>query len=66
MNKFNDLIEKLQNEELTPKKVRVELELDAAAVQKIENLAEQDIKSLLEAEINNVEAFIDIMGYNNW
>ena len=48
------------------KKIKVVLELDAKAVKKIEELAEADIKSLLEDEINNVDAFIDVMGYDNW
>ena len=48
------------------KKIKVVLELDAKAVKKIEKLAEADIKSLLEDEINNVDAFIDVMGYDNW
>ena len=48
------------------KKIKVVLELDAKAVKKIEQLAEADIKSLLEDEINNVDAFIDVMGYDNW
>lgn len=48
------------------KKIKIELELDAKAVRKIEKLAEQDIKTLLEDEINNVDAFIDTMGYDNW
>jgi 5-bromo-4-chloroindolyl phosphate hydrolysis protein len=47
------------------KKIKIVLELDAAAVLKIEKLVEQDIKTLLEDEVNNVDAFIDVMGYDN-
>jgi 5-bromo-4-chloroindolyl phosphate hydrolysis protein len=47
------------------KKMKIVLELDAAAVLKIEKLVEQDIKTLLEDEVNNVDAFIDVMGYDN-
>jgi hypothetical protein len=48
------------------KKIKIELELDAIAVGKIEAAAEQDIKSLLEQEINKVDVFLEMMGYDNW
>jgi len=49
------------------KTIKVELELSAAAVKKIEALAEEDIKSILEDEINlHPNAFIEMMGYDNW
>lgn len=66
MKEFENTIESILGEAMIPKKVKVVLELNAAAVKKIERLAEQDIKSLLEDEINNVDAFIDTMGYDNW
>ncbi len=49
------------------KKITITLELDAIAVGKIEAAAEGDIASLLESEINeNPDAFIEMMGYDNW
>ena len=49
------------------KKVTVTLELSVAAVKKIERLAEQNIKELLENEINNsTDTFIEMMGYDNY
>jgi hypothetical protein len=49
------------------KKIKITLELDAIAVGKIEAAAEGDIQSLLESEINeNPDAFIEMMGYDNW
>jgi len=51
----------------TPSTVTVQLVLNAKMVKKIEKLAESDIKSLLEKEINeNGEVFIEAMGYDNW
>lgn len=61
--KFDEILE--QN--LAPSRVRVMLELNLDAVRHIEKLAEEDIKPLLEREINeNTEAFIEMMGYDNW
>ena len=49
------------------KKIKIELELDAAAVKKIEKLNEVSLKQLLESEINeNVDVFIEMMGYDNY
>ena len=48
-------------------KIKIELELDAKVVRKIERLTEDDMKSLLEDEINNnPDAFIEMMGYDNY
>jgi hypothetical protein len=61
--KFDKILE--QNS--APTMVRVTLELSLDAVRQIEQLAESDIKPLLEKEINhNTEAFIEMMGYDNW
>jgi len=50
-----------------PSTVKVELILSAKIVRKIEELSETNIKSLLEKEINeNGEAFIEMMGYDNF
>lgn len=48
--------------------VKIELELSRSAVERIERLAEADIRSILEDEINtgNGETFIEMMGYDNW
>jgi hypothetical protein len=49
------------------KKIKIELELDAAAVKKIEKLNGVGLKQMLECEINeNVDTFIEIMGYDNY
>lgn len=50
------------------KKITITLELDAIAVGKIEAATESDIKSLLETEMSNanVDAFIEMLGYDNW
>jgi hypothetical protein len=49
------------------KKISVTLELSERAIKKIERLAEQNIKELLENEINNsTDAFIEMMGYDNY
>jgi hypothetical protein len=49
------------------KKIKIELELDAIAVGKIEAAAEEGFKTLLEKEINeNADSFIEMMGYDNW
>lgn len=47
--------------------VIVKLQLSLDSVRKIEQVAEADIKSLLEDEINNnPEAFIEMMGFDNY
>ena len=49
------------------KKITITLELDADAVETIESAADGNLKSLLEQEINeNTDAFIEMMGYDNW
>jgi hypothetical protein len=49
------------------KKIKIELELDAIAVGKIEAAAEEGFKQLFEREINeNPDAFIEMLGYDNW
>jgi len=49
------------------KKITITLELDAIAVGKIEAAAEEELKTLLEKEINeNTDAFIEMLGYDNW
>lgn len=49
------------------KKIKIELELSAAAVKKIEDLNGVSLKPLLESEINeNVDVFIEMMGYDNY
>jgi len=49
------------------KKIKIELELDAKAVRKIEKLALEGINKLLEREINeNADTFIEMMGYDNY
>jgi hypothetical protein len=47
---------------------KITLELDAAVVELIEKLTECSIKQLLQAELSpqNVEAFVERMGYNNY
>jgi hypothetical protein len=53
--------------ETETQKVQITLELDSSAVQKIESATEEKIKPLLEREINeNLAAFIEMMGYDNW
>lgn len=69
-NKDTQLLEEaygdIQQNAMT-KKVPVTLELSVAAVKKIERLAEQNIKELLENEINNsTDTFIEMMGYDNY
>ena len=69
-NKDTQLLEEaygdIQQNAMT-KKVPVTLELSVAAVEKIERLAEQNIKELLENEINNsTDTFIEMMGYDNY
>jgi hypothetical protein len=69
-NKDTQLLEEaygdIQQNAMT-KKVTVTLELSVAAVKKIERLAEQNIKELLENEINNsTDTFIEMMGYDNY
>ncbi len=47
--------------------VKITLELNAEAVQKIEDLTDCNIKLLLETEINKTtDAFIERMGYDNY
>ena len=49
------------------KKIKIELELSAAAVEKIERLNGVSLKKMLECEINeNVDTFIELMGYDNY
>jgi hypothetical protein len=49
------------------KKIIITLELDADAIEAIESAADENIKSLLEKEINeNTDSFIEQMGYDNW
>ncbi len=49
------------------KKVTITLELSERMVKKIEKLAEEDIKTLLEKEINeNGEEFIEALGYDDF
>jgi hypothetical protein len=69
-NKDTQLLEEaygdIQKNVMT-KKVPVTLELNEAAIKKIESLAERNIKELLENEINNsTDAFIEMMGYDNY
>jgi len=68
MKTFNELINQFvsENEGASPS-VIVKLQLNLDAVRKIEQMAEQDIKALLETEINNnVDTFIEMLGYDNW
>ena len=47
--------------------MKIELDLYKTAVLKIEKETDMDLKHLLEKEINeNVEAFIERLGYNNF
>ena len=47
--------------------MKIELDLYKTAVLKIEKETDMDLKYLLEKEINeNVEAFIERLGYNNF
>lgn len=49
------------------KTIKIELELNEKAVKMIERLAEEKLKNLLEKEINeSPEAFIELMGYDNF
>ena len=67
MNKFNDAIKEVLGEDMSMGSIIVKLQLSIASVRKIEQAAEGDIKSLLEDEINNnPDAFIEMMGYDNW
>lgn len=68
-NKDTQLLEEAYGDvQIAPaKKVPVTLELNERAIKKIERLAEQPIKELLENEINNsTDAFIEMMGYDNY
>ena len=59
--------DKIINEQDASPSIIVKLQLNLDAVRTIEKNAEQDIKSLLENEINNnTESFIEMMGYDNW
>jgi hypothetical protein len=47
--------------------IKITLELNAGAVQRIEDLTDCNIKQLLEMEINKTtDAFIERMGYDNY
>ena len=49
------------------KKIKIVLELDAKSVKKIEKAADDNIKNLIESEINNdPDCFIESLGYDNW
>lgn len=49
------------------KTTTITLELNISAVEQIEQLTQQDIKMLLEREINKcTEAFVERMGYDNY
>ena len=48
-------------------KVQITLELNEEIVKKIEKLAEENLKDLLEKEINDAgDVFIELMGYDNF
>lgn len=66
--KFDDIISKLVAEDSPLNdKVQITLNLNPNAVKHIEQLAEEKIQVLLEREINeNTEAFVEMMGYDNW
>lgn len=67
MNKFNDAIKQVLGEDMSMGSVIVKLQLSLDSVRKIERIAEADIKSLLEDEINNnPDAFIEMMGLDNY
>ncbi len=67
--KFQDTLKSISEAmgEAETQKVQITLELDPKAVRTIEQAAEEEIKPLLEREINeNLSAFIEMMGYDNW
>jgi len=67
MNKFNDVIKEVLGEDMSNGSIIVKLQLSLDSVRKIERVAEADIKSLLEDEINNnPDAFIEMMGFDNY
>lgn len=67
MGKFENTVKSLLGENMDSGSIIVKLQLSIDSVRKIERTAEADIKSLLEDEINNnPEAFIEMMGYDNW
>ena len=67
MEKFNTVYNKIVKENEDSSVVQITLALNADIVRRIEKGAEQDIKSLLETEINqNPDSFIEMMGYENW
>jgi hypothetical protein len=64
---FQGLVEEQDLQHLNKQLVTVPLSLNISAVMKIEEAAEGKIKELLETEINqNTDAFIEMMGYDNW
>ena len=49
------------------KKIQIVLELNEKAVKKIEKLTDMNFKELLEGEVNgNIDAFIELLGYDNF
>jgi hypothetical protein len=67
MSNFNKIYKSLLKEDEAPTSIIVKLQLNLDAVRRIEKGAEQDLKSLLETEINqNTDAFIEMLGYENW
>lgn len=67
MKEFESTIKSILGEDMSMGSVIVKLQLSLDSVRKIERVAEADIKSLLEDEINNnPDAFIEMMGYDNW
>jgi len=48
--------------------LKVSLELDVSVIAKLEEATGTNLKSLLEAELSvqNVDVFIEKMGYDNW
>jgi hypothetical protein len=67
--KFDKIINEIMSTptDTNPNKVTITLELDAKMVKRIERLAEESLKGLLEREINQSgEAFIEMLGYDNY
>jgi hypothetical protein len=48
--------------------IKITLELPASSIQKIEQAADCSIKCLLQTEMSeqNVDAFVERMGWDNW
>lgn len=66
MKEFENAVKSLLGEDMSMGSVVVKLQLSLDSVRKIERIAEADIKSLLEDEINNnPDAFIEMMGLDN-